>query len=50
MKFDFGDFIFNIVLFVLLALLIIWSINLKMSCFIGHGLISEIPAWCWMLK
>ncbi len=50
MKFDFKEFVFNILLFVLLALLIIWSINLQMSCFLGHELISEVPAWCWMLR
>ena len=50
MKFNFWNFVFNIVLFVLISLLIIWSFNLKMSCFIGHELISEVPAWCWMLK
>lgn len=50
MKFNFGEFIYKILLFILLALLIIWSISLKMNCFLGYELMSEIPAWCWLLK
>jgi hypothetical protein len=50
MKINIKELIIKIIITIFIIIIAIWAFNLKLNCFLGHELISDVPAWCWLLK